>query len=62
MYKELIDINEVAAAQRITRLIKDVDKELKHAQHLHLLLKTSDYSIDYILVEQDKLCKKYGES
>ena len=55
MYKELIEVGEVAAAKMLCCFVHDVDKELKHAQRYHINLKSVDYSIDYILFEQDRL-------
>lgn len=55
MYKELQDINEVAAAEKISCLIRDVDCELKWAQRKHISLATSDYDMGYILGQQDWL-------
>ena len=55
MYKELIEINEVAAAKKLCCYIHDVDCELKWAQRKHINLVSSDYSIGYILGEQDHL-------
>lgn len=61
MYKELMEIGEVAAAKRLCRNIHDVDKELKWAQRKHINLVTSDYDIGYILGEQDHLHDWYKE-
>ena len=55
MYKELMDIGEVAAANKISCLIHDTDCELKWARRKHINLVASDYSIAYILGEQDHL-------
>lgn len=61
MYKELMDIGEVAAAKCISCFIADVDKELKYAHRHHIDLKTADYSIEYIMFDQDKLHDCYKE-
>lgn len=61
MYKELMDINEVAAAKQIACFMHDVDKELKWAQRKHITLKATDFSIDFILFEQENLHDCYKE-
>ena len=55
MYNELLDLGEVAAAQKIACFVCAVDKELKWAQRKHINLLASDYNISYILGEQDHL-------
>ena len=55
MYKELMEIGEVAAAKKIACLLCDADRELKWAQRKHIDLVTADYSISYILGEQTYL-------
>ena len=55
MHKELMEIGEVAAANKLSCYIHDTDCELKWAQRKHIDLLTSDYSIGYILGEQDHL-------
>ena len=55
MYRELMDIGEVAAAEKVSCFICSVDKELKWAQRKHINLVAADYSIGYILGEQDHL-------
>lgn len=55
MYKELMEAGEVAAAKMISCFVHDVDKELKSAQRQHINLKGVDYSISYILSEQDRI-------
>ena len=59
MYRELMDLGEVAAAEKISYFLHKVDKELKHAQRKHLTLKVMDYSMDFIVFEQDALHDKY---
>ena len=54
-YKDLMDLGEVAAAKKICCYIHDVDCELKWAQRKHINLVSADYSIGYILGEQDHL-------
>ena len=55
MYKELMDIGEVAAAKKVACMVHDVDCELKWAQRKHIDLVTADYSISYIMGEQNYL-------
>lgn len=59
MYKELIDIGEVASACKVKELIHDVDCELKKAERYQLNKKATDYNIESIISEQDKKHKKY---
>lgn len=59
MYKELINIDEVASACKIKELICDVDKELKMAQRHHINKMSADYNILDIVEEQDCLHEKY---
>ena len=59
MYRELMEIGEVASAKFVCCFVKDVDRELKYAQKKHIKLKTADYDIGTILAEQDALHKKY---
>lgn len=54
MYKELINLGEVAAACKIQELVEDVSKELKTAQQYHLNKKASDYDMSVIVEEQSK--------
>ena len=61
MYKELFDLGEIAAAEKISHFIYDVDKELKQAQRRHLTLNVVDYSMDFIEFEQDNLHDKYKD-
>jgi hypothetical protein len=49
MYKELCDINEIAAANEIKYYICAVDEELKHAEKKLLKLESIDYSINTII-------------
>ena len=61
MYQELMDIGEVAAAEKFTKFVKAVDKELKCADRKHICLATADYSMEYIMMEQEHLHDKYKE-
>lgn len=59
MYKELMDIDEVASACKVKCLIKDVDKELKKAERYHLNKEAIGYDIGAIIAEQRKKHNKY---
>ena len=59
MYKELIDINEIAAAMFVKELICDVDCELKKAERYHLNKLATGYDIVDIIEEQSKKHDKY---
>jgi hypothetical protein len=59
MWKELMDIGEVASAMKIKELICDVDCELKYAERYQLDKKAVDYSLDVIIEEQHRKHKKY---
>lgn len=59
MYKELIMLDESAAALEVAKLVEDVSKELKHAMQYHLNKKAIDYDIVTIIDEQELKKKKY---
>ena len=59
MYKELIEINEVASAMKIKELISDVDFELKEATKIYLNKEAIGYDLVSIVEEQDAWNKKY---
>ena len=61
MYKELMDLGDVAAAKKICKLVKSTDCELKWAQRKHINLVAADYSMSYILGEQDYLHDWYKD-
>ena len=58
-WTNLIQEGEVAAALFVKEMICDVDCELKCAERMELDLKSVDYSMEYILPEQDCLHEKY---
>jgi len=60
-YKELMEINEVAAALKVKDLICDVDCELKKAEQYHLNKVATGYNMEGIIAEQHKKHKKYKE-
>ena len=55
MYKELLALNEVAAANKLNYYLCDVTHELKCAERKHLELLAVDFSLDYIMDEQGKI-------
>lgn len=59
MFKELMNINEVAAAQFISHYVEDVDKELKCAERLHFDLYSTNYDLPFIVQWQDPLHEEY---
>ena len=59
MYKELIEIGEVASACKIKRFLKNVDKELKKAQRYQLNKMAVDYDMVTIIGEQEKMHDDY---
>ena len=59
LYKELINLDEVAAASEINCYIIDVSEELAKAQQKYLELKMTDFNISNIVDEQHTLYKKY---
>lgn len=59
MYKELIDIDEVASAMKIKELICDVNCELKKVERYQLNKKATDYDLIDIIEEQHKKHEKY---
>lgn len=61
MYRELISIGEIAAAEFIVCYICDVDCELKYAKRKHLDLESISYDLPIIVTEQHELHEKYRE-
>ena len=59
LYRELIKLNEVAAAKELCEYIEDVDKELSEACQKHIELTAIDYNISDIIMEQEEYKKKY---
>lgn len=60
MYKELVDIGEIAA-EKIACYICDVDCELKYAERKHLDLESINYDLPTIVIEQHDLHEKYRQ-
>ncbi len=59
MYKELFELGEIAAANKINCFICDVDEELKHAEKKFIKLETLGYDIGTIVNWQQPMYKKY---
>ena len=59
MYKELIEIGEVASAMKIKELICDVDCELKMAERYMLNKEAVGYDMSDIIAEQKSKHDKY---
>ena len=58
-YQELVRLNEISAAEELTKYIKDVDDELAKAYQKHLELVAMDYDIVQIIAEQENKKKEY---
>ena len=58
-YEALKELKEYAAACMVKELILDVDKEIMTAQKKKLDLGAVDFSISYIVSQQDELYHKY---
>ena len=59
MYKEAMEIGEVASAMKIKCLVKDVDKELKHAERYLISKEAINYDMPTIIQEQKSKHDKY---
>lgn len=59
MYKELMEMGEVAAAEKIMCYVKDVDCELKCAERKHINLESIGYDLSTIVYEQEEFHEKY---
>lgn len=59
MYKELMELNEVASACKVKHLIMDVDCELKKAERYWLNKEATGYDLVSIIEEQKSKHKKY---
>ena len=59
MYKELVDIGEIAAAEKIACYICGVDCELKYAERKHLDLESTNYDLPTIVIGQHDIHERY---
>ena len=60
-YKELYEINELAAAFYLQELIAEVSDELRGAQEKFINLEAMNYDLSQIVSEQEQLYEKYNE-
>lgn len=56
---ELYSLGEIAAAKEISKLVKDVDHELKIVERKSIMLASIDYDLPSIYLEQAEIHKKY---
>ncbi len=61
MYKELININDISAADFLLKYVKDTNKELMDAQFLDKQLRSTNYDLPTLYDSQDKDFKKYSK-
>ena len=59
MYKELMELGEVASASKVKELVEDVDCELKHAERYKLNKEAIGYDMTEIIAEQKRKHDKY---
>lgn len=59
LYKELVSIEEIAAAAELQKYIVDVDYELAEAYQIYIELSTINYNLSDIIMEQESIYKKY---
>lgn len=59
MYNELIKIGDITAAYYVQCLICKVEKEIKHAERKQLALEATEYSLAYVVGQQDAIHDKY---
>lgn len=59
MYKELMNINEVAAAEKVCEIIQEVEEELQTIEQYHLEKVAVNYDMTVIIEEQKPLHCKY---
>lgn len=61
MFLTLNDLGEIETAKKVLNLVCDVEKEIEWATGKQIDLAASDYSIGYILGEQETLREWYSE-
>lgn len=59
LYKEAMEIGEVASACKIKCLVKDVDCELKNVERYYLNKEATNYDLGGIIAEQKSKHRKY---
>lgn len=60
-YTSLMELEEIYMASIVMDLVCDVSKELNKAKSYLLNLKAVDFSINYIIEQQEELYKKYNK-
>lgn len=60
-YQALVNLGEIAGALEVAKYIQDVSDELAQAEIKHLEYTGMQYSLTDIILEQDKLYKKYSK-
>ena len=58
-YKQLEELGEIAAMNKLMYFLQDVDNELAQAEYLTNELETVGYDIVYIMDKQPTLCEEY---
>lgn len=58
-YQNLVNLNEIALAEKISEKIRHVDEELAKAEDTLLTLQAVDFNISDIMPEQDEMYDKY---
>lgn len=58
-YRDLCDLGEIAAAQKVKDLACAVDQELKYADRLCIDMESTGYDLTYIIMMQDSLHDYY---
>ena len=59
MYTELEAKGEIVAAEFLCEMVKDVAKELKKAERMHLKFESTDYDMTYIVESQHWMHEKF---
>ena len=60
-FKKLADNAKIAEANKVNELVKDVDEELKYLSREMWEYKSVDWSLDFVLMKQDKKHNHYDE-
>lgn len=59
-YKELCEMGEVAAARKVLKLVKGVDKELKDVERLYIKMNEVEWDLKSIIGFADKMHDHYA--
>ena len=60
IYKNLLDINNIADALEVQKYLKDVDDELANAEQKKIYLESMNYDMPNIIAEQETLFLEYS--